>query len=490
MSKQPNVVIIMSDQHHRQFMGCGNDSIIKTPAMDALAARGTQFQNAYCAFPLCCPSRMAFMTGQMPSSLNCLDNARQLDSDTPTFAHMFGASGYETVLAGRMHFNGPDQRHGFHRRLVGEITTDIYGDDRESLKNILTNGPWFTGPSAASIVKSGPGECAYEQYDQVVARRAAEWITSRKNDRPFMLTVGFVLPHAPFVCSQEDFDTYDALVREEDLPDWQDMTHPELQRFQKQSKLLDEPRVSKKDQRRARVAYYGMCASVDRQVKRVVDAIEAAGQTSNTLIVYTSDHGEQLGEHGMWWKHTFYEGAAGVPMIFAGPGVPQGRKVSQNVSLLDLGQTLLEMTGSKKIPTTQGRSFACLFDQQTQNAWDDTVLAENLWPVADTRLQRMIKRGPWKLCIYPGLDSLLFNTAEDPGELHNRADDPEMAALVKELTAAAMAGWDHEALVAAHVKRRKTAAEVVDALRQSDVPEPDQPWTDGHVIRNHVDTSR
>lgn len=494
MSNQPNVVVIMSDQHHRQFMGCGKDPIIKTPAMDALAKRGTLFENAYCAFPLCCPSRMSFMTGQMPSDLQCLDNARQLDSDTLTFAHMFGASGYETVLAGRMHFNGPDQRHGFDKRIVGDVTPYVYGQDKGSLQRLLSNGPWYTGPTAAAIERSGPGACAYEQYDQIVAQRAADWITSRKSNQPFMLTVGFVLPHAPFVCSEEDFETYDALISEDDLPPWETMTHPQLKAFQEHSKLVDEQHgkssVSKKDQRRARVAYYGMCASVDRQVKQVVDAIESAGLTQDTLIVYTSDHGEQLGEHGLWWKHSFYEGSAGVPMIFAGPGVPENRKVTQNVSLIDVGPTLLDLTGSKELPNVSGRSFNCLFKDDTSAQWHDTVFAEHLWHSYPDVLQRMVKRGPWKLNYYPGHDIELFNTIEDPGEFNNRINDPAVAPLQKELLALVLRGWDHDAIMAKQKQSSAAAGIIRDARWKCDMPEPDRPWFENQTVQNHVDTSR
>lgn len=490
MSSQPNVVIIMSDQHHRQFMGCGRDPIIQTPALDALAARGTKFNNTYCAFPLCGPSRMAFMTGQMPSTIHCLDNHRQLDGETLTYAHMFGASGYETILAGRMHFNGPDQRHGFDQRIVSDVTPYVYGQDKGSLGRILDNGPWFTGPHAKSIQRSGPGECAYEQYDQHVAQTASDWITSRKSDQPFMMTVGFVLPHAPFVCSKEDFDKYDALVTEADLPPWEEESlHPELYRFQKDSKLHEEPRVSKQDQRRARVAYYGMCASVDRQVKQVVDAIEAAGMTDNTLIVYTSDHGEQLGEHGLWWKHSFYEGSAGVPLIIAGPGVPQNKTVEQNVSLIDVGPTMLDLSGSKKLPDVLGRSLRCLMDDQPE-AWEDTIFAEHLWPASDDGLQRMVKSGHWKLNYYPGFEPELFNTQEDPGEFHDLARDPAHAKLREELLALVTKDWDCKAILARQKKLVESMAYRREATWKCQSPEPDQPWTTGKTIKNHVDTTR
>lgn len=487
--KQPNVVIIMSDQHHPQFMSCGKNTIIHTPAIDSLANRGCRFENAYCASPLCGPSRMAFMSGQMPSANGCLDNIKQLHGDTLTFAHMFAASGYQTVLAGRMHFNGSDQRHGFDKRLISDVTSYVYKDDAAMVDELLCNGPWFTGPHVKAIQRSGPGKCSYEQYDKHVAKAASQWINERESDRPFMLTVGFVLPHSPYVASQEDFDAYDKLVSEEDLPPWQEQTHPELKRYQDASKLNDEPRVSVQDQRRARVAYYGMCASLDRQVKVLLDALEAKGITDDTIIVYTSDHGEHMGEHGLWWKQTFYEAAVGIPMIFAGPGVPQNKTIQQNVSLLDLGQTLLDMTGSKPNPTSQGRSFKCLFDGNTQ-AWHDTVYAENLFRIDNDCIQRMVKKGPWKLNHYHGHEPLLFNIEEDPGELNNRANDPSCAAIRKELMAMVTKDFDHDAVLAKQKIFCNAVQIIRDSRAKSDMPEPDVAWLRDLKVENYADTSR
>lgn len=490
--QQPNVVILMSDQHNKRFMSCAGHPVMRTPALDSLAARGVRFENAYCASPLCGPSRMSFMTGQQASRIGCMDNLRQLDSDTLTFAHMFGHCDYETVLAGRMHFNGFDQRHGFDKRLISDVLPTVFEDDAQAVAKLLNNGPWFPGTHANAIRRSGPGQCSYEQFDQQVAKAACQWIGERdlkENDRPFMLTVGFVLPHSPFVASEADFETYDKLVTEDDLPPWPDDLHPELKRYQDQSKLNDLPRVTAKDQRRARVAYLGMCASMDRQIQSVLDALDAKGLTENTIIVYVSDHGEQLGEHGLWWKNTFYEGSVGVPMIFAGPGIPKNQTRQQNVSLIDLGQTLLDMTGCKLNPTAQGRSFACLFDGD-QEAWDDTVFADNLWPYTSECLHRMVKRGPWKLMHFEGHEPLLFHLDEDPGELNNRADDPSCAPIREQLMTLLRKDWDPQAIIAKQKSFSQSALLLRESRAKSDMPEPDIAWSDGITIDNFVDSSR
>jgi choline-sulfatase len=474
---RPNIVLIMSDQHHPRFMGCAGEPILKTPHLDALAARGTRFSHAYCNFPLCCPSRMSFMTARYPSDIRCVTNHAQLNSDIPTFAHAFNAAGYETVLCGRMHFNGPDQRHGFQKRLVSDVTK-AYARPGEELERVL--GPVLcrtTGPSANAISTSGPGYSGYQAYDETVSARAADWLRDRDrtpSTPPFLLVVGLVMPHAPFVATPDDYDAYEAQISLDDLPQPHSATlHPALRDHERRSQA-DGAFLPLEDQRRARIAYYGMCAHVDRLVGRVLDALCEAGLDEDTLVVYTSDHGEQLGEHGMWWKHTFYESSVGVPLLMAGPGVPRG-VVENNVSLLDIGPTLLDMVDAPSLPAASGRSFRCLLEGR-QNDWHDTVIAENLWGAS--ALERMIKHGDWKLCHYPGQGTQLFNLREDPREMHDRSADPNCRAIRQELLNELQADWD-EAAFTAWMEDYLTIAGWTQQWRmQCDLPEPDAPWYD------------
>jgi choline-sulfatase len=290
-----------------------------------------------------------------------------------------------------------------------------------------------------------------------------------------MMVVGLVLPHAPFVATPEDYALYDDRVTLDALPGTPpEALHPALRDLQRRAKLEDAEPVPLEAQRRARVAYYGMCTQVDRGVGRILDALEEAGLSGETIVVYTSDHGEQLGEHGMWWKHTFYQGSVGIPLLMAGPGLPQGT-ISANVSLLDLGPTLLDVAGAPAIPGATGRSFRCLLEGHGEN-WPDTAIAENLWPPESTTLQRMLKRGPWKLCHYPGEAPQLFNLEDDPGECHDLADDPACRKTLEALMEALLANWDYDAITA----RRANSAVVEGWTRQwwkqCDLPEPDAPW--------------
>lgn len=488
-TSSPNIVVIMSDQHHPGFMGCAGEPFLHTPHLDALAARGTRFSNAYCNFPLCCPSRMSFMTSRYASEIDCLSNHAQLGSDIPTFAHAFNAAGYDTILCGRMHFNGPDQRHGFRKRIVGEVVGT--SKDRRAEMNFVL-GPVLsrtTGPNANAILTSGAGYSGYQTYDETVSTRAADWIRSRAQAQslsPFMMVVGFVLPHAPFVATPADYALYKDRITTQDLPrTHQEKLHPALRQLQRNAKLEDAGSVPLEAQRRARTAYYGMCTHLDRVVGRVLDALEESGQADNTLVIYTSDHGEQLGEHGMWWKHTFYEASAGVPLIIAGPGVPRDSVVSSNVSLIDIGPTLLEMAGASAIPAASGQSFRCLLNGRSEE-WHDTVIAENLWPPGSPSLHRMLKHGAWKLCHYPGQKTQLFNLDDDPHEETDRAEDPACRDRLETMSRELLANWDYDAIMARRANSRTVEVWTQQWWTQCDLPMPDPPWCDDPPF-NHLE---
>jgi choline-sulfatase len=346
-----------------------------------------------------------------------------------------------------------------------------------------------TGPSANAIVTSGPGYSGYQAYDETVSIHAANWLRKRAktpSTQPFLLTVGLVLPHAPFVATPQDYEAYEGQISLDDLPQPHSATlHPALRDHERRSQKEDGVFQPLEDQRRARIAYYGMCAHVDRLVGRILDALQDAGFTEDTLVVYTSDHGEQLGEHGMWWKHTFYEASVGVPLLMAGPGVPRGL-VQKNVSLLDIGPTLLDMAGAPALPAAAGQSFRCLLDGQP-DAWHDTVIAENLWPPGARSLERMIKRGDWKLCYYPGRGTQLFNLSEDPQEMHDRAADANCRAIHDELLNELLADWDEVAFTTWMEDHLTVAAWTQQWRLQCDLPEPDATWYDAPP-RNQLET--
>lgn len=496
-NQRPNVLVIMSDQHHMRYMGWQSDGKYHTPAIDALAARGAGLTNAYTNFPLCGPSRMCFMTGRMPSDIRVLDNGAELSSDIPTFAHGFMAGGYETILSGRMHFNGLDQRHGFEKRIIGDCSRamKLTGWALDGVLGDLVDTP---GYSAAGLIKSGPGVTGYQRYDELVTQTTVDWLSERGKTQdaelPFMMVAGYVTPHCPFVAEPDDYYRYHDTTNVDDVVNANIDDLPEVYRRMRRNAGLEGEKarpVGREEFHRTRAAYAGLCTFIDRQVGTVLDALEKAGLADNTIVVYTSDHGDQVGEHGMWWKSTFYEGSAGVPLIVAWPRhIKPGTRSNKAVSLMDIGPTLLQMTGCPAIPNAAGRSFASLLMPERADlpAWRDEVIVENIGQGDPSYgVHRMIRTGPWKYCDYQYEKPRLFNMDEDPQEMHNLADDPKYAATCAELKQRVLAGWDREAAQRT-VREADEARPLLRAwVKQGQFIEPDVLWYESREIENRVD---
>ncbi len=443
MSK-PNFLVIMSDQHNPHIMGCAHDPIVRTPNLDRLAGQGMLFSRNYCAGPLCVPSRMSFVTGRHPCDLRIWTNGGVLPSTTPTFAHCLNAAGYDTVLCGRMHFVGQDQNHGFGQRLLG----DVSGAMRNGPKGEMFEGVWSNrgcGQNYQSLLDDavGPGKATYEIYDEDVTARACGWLGERAvsgTDTPFCLVVGLLLPHNPYVCSRELFDEYVARLPAEPPPRPEPGEHPAVQAL----KAAREPgRVTPEQARRAKAAYYGLVTTLDRGVGRIVDTLRQSRLGPDTLVLYTSDHGDLCGEHALWWKDSFYEGSVRVPMIWSCPGtIPAGTSSPAVTSLLDVGATLADFAGVEPTPGNRGHSLRTLLTTgKTPNDWPHTAFAETL--ANGQRPARMFCSGRWKLNVYHGYDTVqLFDLEADPDEQHDRGTDPACREIRESLLARATEEWD------------------------------------------------
>lgn len=473
-----NVLLIMSDQHHKRILGCAGDPLVRTPALDGLAARGVRFGNASCTYPLCVPSRASFLACRHPHELDVYTNNCEMRTDRPTFAHAFLGAGYETVLAGRMHFLGVDQRHGFATRLVGDVWPTAY-PSMEMLRRTFGDLAETADQQLPGLLRSGPGRTGGLAYDECVAGTAAAWLRQRGNEPrrpPFLLTVGLFMPHCPFVAPAEDFFRCWPEITAGSLPRFDPAALHAVHRVQRRYTGVDAG-VPLEVQRRVRAAYYGMVAHLDRQVGRVLEALEASGLAGSTLVVYTSDHGEQLGEHGLWWKSTFYEGSVGVPLIVSRPGGRRGAVVRENVSLMDVGVTLLDLAGARALPGATGRSFARLLREGHDPDWPDEVFAEyNPRHETAAPCQRMIRRGPWKLNTYLGHPSQLFNLDEDPLEENDRINDPACADRVSVMTARVHENWDPQRIARLVGTRTGEFQLLRSWQRDSLLPEPDPPW--------------
>ena len=476
MPDQRNILLMVSDQHAHDVMGCADDTLVRTPNLDALAERGTMFENAHCAAPLCVPSRMTMLTGRHCSEIEVWTNQCRLDSDIPTFAHSLGAAGYETVLCGRMHFVGPDQRHGFHKRIMGDIGGHTHpGACPPNMPDALLAA---TGQSRGAVSVAGPGRTAYQAYDEAVMATTREWLQTRAesdDERPFLLTAGFVLPHCPFVGREDLYEYYYERVDVPETPEgYLENLHPAMKAWRESRGITD---LTDEEIRRARAGYYAIVEHLDEVIGDMMGALEASGLAEDTVVIYVSDHGESAGRNGLWWKSQFYHHAVGVPMVMAGPGIPQDRR-DEVVSLLDLAPTLSDLAGAPDVPRGSGQSLLPLMRDELSAPWRDEALAEmvSLGPKYEYP-GRMIRRGPWKLIQYEGLEPMLFNLDEDPDEFNDRARDPACRDVRAYLQDRVREGWNPDAARRTLRHRRERQALLREwMLAWEDMPLDEDYW--------------
>lgn len=477
MSRPPNILFILSDQHSRKVAGCYGDRVAATPALDRLAARGVTFDNAYCASPVCVPSRMSLLTAVHPHTQQSWTNDDYLASDRPSWAHALGAAGYRTMLAGRLHAMGPDQLHGFMAREVGDHSPNWPGVGRHDLGVLArANDPW-----PESVLHSGPGACSYEQKDLDVTEAACAFLRregARRQAAPFCLHVGLLLPHPPYVCGAEDYRRFAGRVGLPGIavpPE----EHPWLGWWRRDRGIDELPEDAVL---RARAAYYGLVASMDRMIGRILAALDAAGLAEDTLVVYASDHGDQLGERGLWWKHSFYDESVTVPLILAWPGrLPEGARRGNVVELSGLGPTLLAAAGAPPLPNAQCQGFLGLA-RDAATPWVDEAFAEYCtdavpaWTGGMAVQQRMLRQERWKLVWYEGYPPQLFDLESDPQECRDLAADPAHAAVRERLQARLLADWN-PAGIAARMRARRRDKDVIGAWAQATRPPDVYRWT-------------
>ena len=397
---RPNILLLMSDQHNPHVIGCAGDDVVQTPALDALASNGVTFSQTYCNHPLCGPSRMSFMTGRYSSDTDVWTNSCPLSSDVPTFAHHLAAAGYETTLCGRMHFIGPDQRHGFGQRLIGDVNSNLVPEPIMRAQ----------GQYLYSLQHAGAGRTGYLSYDEAVTDRCVEYLRDRCDGRPMLLTVGLYQPHCPFICPRDLFDYYYDRVEVPVLPPgYLESLHPAMRQW-RERRGVDE--ATDENMRTSRAGYYGLVTFLDRCIGRITEALAAAQMNENTVVIYTSDHGDMAGEHCMWWKSSFYEGSLGVPLIASWPQrYACGITVNRPCSLIDIAPTLLEIADAQPLNLPRGNSLVPFLEGAPADSvdWPDTVLADRAGAWQDP-VARMFRRGPWKMTCHHGYDRVqLFN---------------------------------------------------------------------------------
>ncbi len=359
--RKPNILLVMADQLTAGVLPAYGNKVAKTPHIDALCAQGTVFGNTYCPFPICAPSRAAMLTGQRATKVGAFDNGADFPSSTPTLMHHLRIEGYRTILAGKMHFVGPDQLHGYEER----VTTDIYPSDFTWTPDWQRPGPPVSGARMSLLGVVEAGLCARSlqiDYDEEVAYAAERKLFDLARDqdkRPFFMTVSFTHPHNPFVTTRDYWDRYDPA--EIDMPAVGPIPFDRQDGRSKRHYLLtrcDEHDITHDRLRNARHAHCAMTSYIDDKLGKLMATLKAAGLAEDTIVIFTSDHGEMLGERGMWFKMCLFEGSVRVPMIIAGPGWPQGTTRAENISLLDLAPTILaQAAGEPRATAFEGRDL-------------------------------------------------------------------------------------------------------------------------------------
>jgi choline-sulfatase len=432
---KPNIVFVMADQLAAQFLPIYGHPLVKTPNLSRLAAEGVVFETCYSTSPLCAPARATVMSGLLPSRTGVYDNAAEFPSSIPTWAHYLRLAGYKTCLSGKMHFVGPDQLHGLEERL----TTDIYPADfgwTPDWRLAQERIDWWYH-NMTSVLQPGIAEITNQlEYDDEAAFLAIRKLydfARFEGDKPFCLMASFTHPHDPYAARAKFWNLY----RDEDidLPKIPRMDRRDLdahsQRLYDVS-AMDDYTVTEADLRAARHGYYANISYVDDLLGQMIAALEAAAKLDNTVIVFTSDHGDFLGERGLWYKMSWLEPSAHVPLIVWSPKRFAARRVKQPVSLADLLPTLADLGHDGKAQLARevdGRSLYPLLTGATEDssatAWGEYLAEGAIAPMY------MLRRGPWKFIHTPSDPDQLFNLIDDPDELKNLASAHLLAALFR-----------------------------------------------------------
>lgn len=417
-----NLLIIMSDEHSRRVLGCYGNKIVKTPNLDALAARGTRFTDAYCNSPICVPSRASFATGRYVHQIRFWDNAIPYDGSVPAWGHRLMEAGSRVTSVGKLHYRDARDPNGFDEEIVPLHVVDGIGD----LLGLIREDMPVRTAALKLAEEAGPGPSSYQTYDRDIAARSADWLKTRAKayaEKPWVLFVSLVLPHFPLKVEQRFFDLYpmDSLPMPNMYAPAERPSHPYIDAMT--HCMVYDQAFTPERVRRALAAYYGMVTELDENVGIVLTALKESGFGSDTRIIYTSDHGDNLGARGLWGKSTMYEESAGVPMIVAGPDVPAGRVVRTPVTLVDAFPTIVEGAGLARHPDDRDLPGASLWQMANGAIPERTVLSE-YHAVGAISGTSMIRVGKYKYVHYVGMPPMLFDLEADPEERRDLGRDP------------------------------------------------------------------
>ncbi len=480
MIEKPNILFILSDQHAFNVMGSYGNKVVRTPNLDELASEGVSFDNIYTPSPICLPARMSILTGKFPYNHHCWTNSDTLASDIPTMAHSLGSVGYQPTLIGRLHAIGPDQLHGFVNRQVFDHCSDWYGGSDYSL-GILNKAQ---RPFKESIINSGPGQMSYEVLDREVTKKTINFLKKISFERkkgkknPFALQVGFMLPHQPYVANPELFKYYENKVGPPRLKKSKSGNNDWLDKWRNHTGLND---LNEKDEVRARAAYYALVETLDGFIGKIIKTLKENDLFENTLIIYTSDHGEQIGERNLWWKQTFYEESVKVPLIMSWKGVfPENIRNDEILNLIDLTATIVEAGKGMDLPFIDGKSF---LNNITKNykggneTFSEFCMDNSLsWSsIKEPLISRMIRSDCWKYIYYHGYDDQMFNLKSDPDEMNNLVGKIKYSQIQKKLKDKLLQNWD-PSKIKEIINRKAFSKKILKSWAQSVRPPEKYKW--------------
>jgi len=494
-AQPPSFLVLMADQLAASWLPVYGHPLVQAPHLSALAAAGTVFENAYCPFPLCAPSRSAMLTGRPASDLGVYDNAAELPATVPTLAHALRAHGYHTAVAGKMHFVGPDQLHGFEQRLTADIypaDVDWTPDWARPLDRPL---PWYH--TMESVLD--PGVCAaamQTDYDEEVcfhAVRKLHDIARHRPDQPFLLFASFTNPHDPWEIPKRHWERY----RRSEIPDPAvpsfplDQADPHSRRLRAMCRV-DEAELTAEQIRRARHGYFAAVSYLDERVGEVLGALERSGLSDRTTVLFCADHGEMLGERGLWYKMSFFEQSARVPLIVRVPGA-EPRRVAEPASLLDVTPTLLALAGlaADQVSPPPARVAISLAAAVTgAGPAPSRPIVSEYHAEGVTAPSAMVRDGRFKLIRSLEDPDLLFDLEADPRELIDLSGLPGYEDTVRRLGASLDARLDLSAIGQRVLASQRERHLVSAALARGVRPDWDfEPESDSsrRYVRNRED---
>lgn len=429
MKKKPNILFILSDQHSPHVIGCENNNIINTPNLDKLAKEGAYFTNTYCQNPLCVPSRASLLTGKYSKSIGIYDNMHIMQSNSQTLPSVFGEQGYKTCLIGKAHFNG-EQFHGYQQRPYGDLYGQGHQPDPKREECFGING------LGDVLGNAGPSEMPIElTQTEICVKEVCKWlqIHQETSTQPFLLSIHFDKPHFPIKPPKKYFDNYHDKVEIKELPKDFDEN---FTLFTKEAIANNETghhfKKDKEIQKRALQAYYGCVEWIDDGIGRIVKVLDYLGLAEDTIVIYSSDHGEMGSEHGTWQKTLFYEASVRVPLIIRWPNqIKASSSYNDIVGLIDLFPTLCDLCDIKIPETIEGESLKPILNN------NDKLLREGIFSESAVLRKTeiagcMYRTNRYKYCYYINEEQELFDLINDPEEYNNLYEDMKNTQLVKD----------------------------------------------------------